>query len=199
MSKVIHRIAGLVMALVMILGNTINTRAAGNAYYVSPTGSDANTGTASAPFKTFAKANSVLKAGSTLYIYTGVYNQPLKITKSGTSTDWIHIQPVGGKVAIDLLYKSAPGVEVQASYVSMSDLVVRNVRGVCVNLKGKNITVSGLIVNSCADHGIHANNSSDIKILKSRVFRTVQSNASRLLTSGWGSGIKIRLSNRVLI
>src|SRR5688572_20747075 len=89
MNKAIHRIAGLIMALVMILGNTINTRAAGNVYYVSLTGNDANPGTASAPFRTFAKANSVLTAGSTLNIYAGVYNQQLRITKSGTFSDQI--------------------------------------------------------------------------------------------------------------
>src|SRR5687767_3058921 len=114
MNKAIHRIAGLIMALVMILGNTINTRAAGNVYYVSLTGNDANPGTASAPFRTFTKANSVLTAGSTLYIYAGVYNQQLKITKSGTNTAAITVQPVGGTVAIDRLNEASPGIDVRA-------------------------------------------------------------------------------------
>ena len=200
MNKAIHRVAGLIMAIVMILGNTIDTKAAGDVYYVSPTGRDTNPGTASAPFKTFAKANSVLQPGSTLHIYAGIYNQPLKITKSGTSSDWITVQPLGGKVVIDLLYQNAPGVDVEASYVSLNRLVVRNVRGVCVNLRGSShITTTGLVVNSCASHGIHINDSAEIKILDSRVFRTVRSNSRRRLSSGWASGIKVRLSNNVLI
>ena len=68
MHKTIYRIASLILAFAMILGNTINTQAAGSVYYVSPTGNDANPGTSSAPFKTFAKANSMLTAGSTLNI-----------------------------------------------------------------------------------------------------------------------------------
>ena len=199
MNKAIHRIAGLILALVMIMGNTISTRAAGKAYYVSTTGSDANPGTASAPFKTFAKANSVLTAGSTLYIYAGIYNQQLRITKSGTSSDWIHVQPLGGKVAIDLVNTMAPGLDVRASYVIVGGLEVRNATDVCVNLAGSNITVNGLVVHECWNHGIQANNSSFIRILNSRVYRTVRSNRDRILTGGWGSAIKVRESNIVWI
>ncbi|HJR78814.1 MAG TPA: right-handed parallel beta-helix repeat-containing protein [Anaerolineales bacterium] len=199
MNKAIYRIAGLVMALVMILGNTIHTKAAGNVYYVSPTGNDANPGTASAPFKTFAKANSVLRAGSTLYIYAGVYNQQLKITKSGTSSAWITVKPLGGTVVIDRLYAASPGLDVRASYVTVNNLVITNSREVCVNLAGTNITVDSLIVYTCASHGIQANNSVIVRILNSYVYNTVLSNAARTLPSGWGSGIKVRESNSVLI
>ena len=199
MNKVIHRIAGLIMAIVMILGNTVNTKAAGRNYYVSPAGNDANPGTASAPFKTFAKANSVLAPGSTLYIYAGVYSQPLKITQSGTDTESITVQPLGGKVTIDLVYGAGPGVEVSASYITVNGLVVRNVWGVCVNLIGSKITVNGLIVHHCSNHGIQTRNSSQIKILNSTVYNAVLSNSARTLSSGWGSGIKVRLSNGVLI
>ena len=38
------------------------------AYYLSPTGNDANSGTVSAPFRTFARALSVLKPGDTLIV-----------------------------------------------------------------------------------------------------------------------------------
>src|SRR5512140_1344714 len=122
MNKTIYRVAGLIVALAMILGNTIHTQAAGNVYYVSPTGSDANPGTSTAPFKTFAKANSLLTAGSTLSIYAGVYSESLKISKSGTSSDWITIKPVGGTVVIDMKNAVNSGVNVNASYVTISGL-----------------------------------------------------------------------------
>src|SRR6476620_529775 len=92
MNKTIYRIASLIMAFAILLGNHINAQAAGNVYYVSSTGNDANPGTSSAPFKTFAKANSVLTAGSTLNIYAGTYNEQLKISKSGTSSAWITVK-----------------------------------------------------------------------------------------------------------
>jgi Protein of unknown function (DUF1565) len=199
MNKAIHRIAGLIMTVVLVLGNTIDTRAAGRDYYVSPTGNDANPGTASAPFKTFAKANSVLTPGSTLNIYAGIYNQQLKITKSGTSTEGITVQSVGEFASIAMANAATPGVDIRGSYITIRKLVIRNSGDVCVNLTGTHITVARLVVYSCARHGIQANNSSVIKILNNRVSHTVLSNARRVLASGWGSAIKVRLSNNVLI
>ncbi len=199
MNKTTYRIAALIVALAMILGNSIRTQAAGNVYYVSPTGDDANPGTSSAPFKTFSKANSVLTAGSTLYIYAGTYNQQLKISKSGTSSAWITVKPVSGNVVIDMKNAGSSGVSVNASYVSLSGLEVRNSAAVCVNLVGTNLTVDALTVHECSDHGIQANNSSQVKILNSRVYHAALSNASRSISSGWPSGIKVRVSDNVLI
>lgn len=199
MNIAIHRIAALLTVLVMILGNTIHAKAAGKVYYVSPTGNDTNPGTASAPFRTFAKANSVLTAGSTLNIYTGVYNQQLKITKSGNSSAWITVKPLGGNVIIDMQKAKTHGLDVRASYINVTGLVVKNSNDVCVNLAGTNITVGGLTVYTCTSHGIQANDSLNIKILNSHVLHTVLSNAARVLSSGWGSAVKVRQSYNVLI
>lgn len=199
MNKTLYRIASLILALAILLGNHINTQAAGNVYYVSPTGNDANPGTASAPFKTFAKANAVLTAGSILNIYAGTYNEQLKISKSGTSSAWITVKPLNGTVVIDMKNAAAFGLSLSASYVTVSSLEIRNSGDICANLVGSNLTVDGLVVHECASHGIQANNSSQVKILNSRVYRTVLSNASRGISSGWGSGIKVRVSDNVLI
>ena len=199
MNKAIHRIAGLIMALVMILGNTIHTKAAGNVYYVSTTGNDANPGTASAPFKTFARANAVLIPGSTLYVYAGVYNQSLKITKSGASGAWINVYPLGGAVVIDMLRTASSGLDVRASFVQVNNLAVTNSAEVCVNLAGSNLIVNGLLVHTCTSHGIQANNSTNVVIVNNRVVNTVLSNVGRALPRGWGSAIKVRESNTVLI
>ncbi|MGB8982978.1 MAG: right-handed parallel beta-helix repeat-containing protein [Anaerolineales bacterium] len=193
------RIAGLIVAIAMIMGNIIHTQAAGNVYYVSPTGNDANPGTSSAPFKTFAKANSLLTAGSTLNIYAGTYSEQLKITKSGTSSAWITVKPAGGAVILDMKNAAAFGINLRAAYVTVSGLEVRNSADICVNLVGSNLTVDGLTVHECASHGIQANDSSQVKILNSRVYRTALSNASRSISGGWPSGIKVRVSSDVLI
>jgi len=199
MNKTIYRIASLIMAFAILLGNHINTQAAGNVYYVSSTGNDANPGTSSAPFKTFAKANSVLTAGSTLNIYAGTYNEQLKISKSGTSSAWITVKSLSGTVVIDMKNAVTYGLNLAASYVVVSGLEIKNSGDICVNMVGSNLTVDGLVVHECASHGINTNNSSQVKILNSRVYRTVLSNASRTASSGWGSGIKVRVSDSVLI
>jgi hypothetical protein len=199
MNKVIHRITILVMVLVLILGNVVNAKAAGSVYYVSPTGNDTNPGTASAPFRTFAKANSVLTAGSTLYIYAGVYNQQLKITKSGTSTAVIHVKPVSTGVVIDLQKRMSLGVDVRASHVAVTGIEVKNSTGICVNVTGSYIDVIGLVVHDCASHGIQVIDSGIVRILRNRVYHAVRSNAAKTLTGGWGSGIKVRESRGVWI
>jgi pectate lyase-like protein/parallel beta helix pectate lyase-like protein len=199
MNKTIHRIASLILTFAIFLGNNIHAQAAGSVYYVSPTGNDANPGTASAPFRTFAKANSVLTAGSTLNIYAGTYTEQLKISKSGTSSAWITVKPLSGTVVIDMKNAATFGLSLAASYVTVSGLEIKNSGDICVNIVGNNLTVDGLVVHECASHGINTNNSSQVKILNSRVYHAVLSNASRSISSGWGSGIKIRVSDNVLI
>jgi hypothetical protein len=134
-----------------------------------------------------------------LNIYTGVYNQQLKITKSGTSNAWITVKPLGGNVIIDMQKAKTHGLDVRASYINVTGLVVKNSNDVCVNLAGTNITVGGLTVYTCTSHGIQANDSLNIKILNSHVLHTVLSNAARVLSSGWGSAVKVRQSYNVLI
>jgi hypothetical protein len=73
MNKTTYRIASMILAVTMILGNTIHTQAAG-------TGTTQET--SSTLFKMFAKADSILTVGSTLNINTGAYNQQ----KSSAST-----------------------------------------------------------------------------------------------------------------
>ena len=55
--------------------------------YVSPTGSDSNTGSSSSPFKTITKAASVAKAGTTVHVAPGTYYGNVATKTSGTSTN----------------------------------------------------------------------------------------------------------------
>jgi len=211
MKKNIHRIASLIMSVAVVLASYSSASAAtirqsfgysavtGNSYYVSTTGSDANPGTVSAPFKTFAKASSVLQAGSTLYIYTGTYNERLKISNSGTATAGISVMPYNGPVVIDMNNSATSGIELTGSYITIKGLEVTRSGDVCVNLTGSNLVVDGLVVHECMNHGIQTNAAAHIKILNSRVYRAVLSNAGRTMTSGWGSAIKIRISDDVLV
>ncbi|MEC0241699.1 right-handed parallel beta-helix repeat-containing protein [Paenibacillus dokdonensis] len=59
--------------------------ASGTEYYVSANGSDSNAGTSSAPWKTLQHAADTAGPGSTVYVRGGVYNEKLKITKSGSA------------------------------------------------------------------------------------------------------------------
>src|SRR5450830_1039146 len=53
--------------------------------YVSPTGSDSNSGSIQAPFRTISKAASVAKPSTTIHVAAGTYGNVIN-SKSGTST-----------------------------------------------------------------------------------------------------------------
>ncbi|WP_226002750.1 right-handed parallel beta-helix repeat-containing protein [Paenibacillus sp. BJ-4] len=84
----------LLVGLAMVLGlglAAVNVQpraasAAGTEYYVATSGSDSNAGTTDAPWKTLQHAADVAPAGSTVYVRGGVYNQKLKIARSGSAS-----------------------------------------------------------------------------------------------------------------
>jgi hypothetical protein len=64
-------------------------------YYVATTGSDANSGTSAAPFRTLQKAASVVGPGDTVIVRDGVYTggssggNLVSLSRSGSSSAWI--------------------------------------------------------------------------------------------------------------
>jgi hypothetical protein len=55
-------------------------------YYVAKTGSDSNSGSASAPWLTIGHAALEAQAGSTVYVEAGTYNESVTFANSGTSS-----------------------------------------------------------------------------------------------------------------
>jgi len=55
--------------------------------YVSPTGSDSNTGSSASPYRTISKAASVAKPGTTVHVAPGTYSGNVATKTSGTSTN----------------------------------------------------------------------------------------------------------------
>ncbi len=115
----------------------------GNNYYVSPQGSDANPGSAGSPFRTIAKAVSLVKAGDTVLVTAGTYREYVKLgQRSGTASNWITIQATGdGPAILDGADKSLIGVgrnrwalfggsiyRVPLSYAPQSYLAIDEVR-----------------------------------------------------------------------
>ncbi|MDP3881388.1 MAG: DUF1565 domain-containing protein, partial [Nanoarchaeota archaeon] len=54
-------------------------------YYVSPTGSDSNSGSPSLPFRTIQKALNVAQPGDTVNLMSGEYRENIKSVRDGTS------------------------------------------------------------------------------------------------------------------
>jgi hypothetical protein len=83
------------LAVSMFFMDSLPSFAAGNTYYVSTTGSDANPGTQAAPFRTIAKGVSVAQAGDTVNVMAGTYTESVTSWNNGSSGNPITVQPFG--------------------------------------------------------------------------------------------------------
>ena len=209
MNKAIYQMTRAILMCILALGSCVNVQAApeepselhttDNIYYVSTTGNDANPGTASAPFKTFGKAASLLRAGSTLYILPGTYNEQLKILNSGMDGASITVKPSGGPVVIDLKNTSNSAVILQGSYINISNLEVKGSTDICVKSTGNYLNISGLVVHECQTHGIFISGQ-HVEAVGNTLYATSLVNQARLMPGSWGSAIKIGLGgNDILI
>ena len=68
-------------------------------YYVSPDGDDANPGTLAAPFRTIARASSVLQPGDVCHLRAGVYREVIRPARSGTAAAPITYRAYAGEEA----------------------------------------------------------------------------------------------------
>lgn len=184
-----------IIGIVLISNRSAITKlfAAGKVYYVSTTGNDTNSGTEFSPFKTFDKGVSALAPGDELLIYPGTYNQRLVVSKSGASGSPISIKPVQpNSVIIDLNSGSSNNIDITGSYVNVEGIETIDSNGYCVNLAGQYITAKGLKVHNCDGHGIYTTGQ-HINIEGNVVYLTSMVNQSRNMSSGWGSGIKVKV------
>lgn len=82
----------------LIIFFSVPTFAYAATYYVSPTGSDANPGTQSQPWKTIRKATNTLGSGDTATILSGIYNEGVIVSSSGITLQ------ASGKVITKVVY-----------------------------------------------------------------------------------------------
>src|ERR1700734_3534464 len=72
-----------------------------SSFYVSTTGNDSNPGTETAPWRTIQHAADTVRAGSTVNVQGGVYEELVSINKSGNATDgFITFRSYPGEIAI---------------------------------------------------------------------------------------------------
>ena len=169
MKKTIYRLMSVIVSLTLVMGWYANAGArAVKAVYVNPNGSDSNSGSASAPFKTLSKGMSVLVAGDTLYV-SGTFNVPLYASKSGTATAPITI--IGNGAVLNVKYSQDVGMSITGSYVNVSGFDVMGAVSHGVLISGKHIRFENSLVHN--------------NIAGSAGTGTCSSTVS------WGSGLKI--------
>jgi parallel beta-helix repeat protein len=147
-----------------------------NIFYVAKNGNNNNSGSETEPWLTIQKAADTLSPGQKVYIKEGVYNEMVKVTKSGNSNGYIifsaypdHRVILDGN-GIAPLYPSQPVISGliyvnNADYIKLKGLKIRNSR-------------------SC---GIYAVNADYITIKDNYIYNT------------FSSGIGVWLGTNVLI
>jgi parallel beta-helix repeat protein len=140
-------------------------------YYVSPSGSDLNACTVSAPCKSFNKAMSLVVSGDTIIALAGTYDQSLVISKSGIT--------VQGNNAI---------------------IKTATTHGINISSTAQNVVVRGFTVTGTLSHAIYVEGKF-VTVEANTVYHTVLSNGSvsgNVITCGsgpWGSAIKLGLGS----
>jgi len=106
-------------------------------YYVSPTGSDSNSGTQAAPFLTIQRAADVVNPGDTVIVEDGVYSNSaasgnnsrlVTMSRGGTAASPVtfRAQNKWGAVLDGLNNTTADGMGVAANYITIQDFEIRN-------------------------------------------------------------------------
>jgi hypothetical protein len=90
----------------------------GKTYYVSMTGSDSAAGSLAAPWKTIAHAASVVTAGDTVNIISGVPAEHVDMITSGTPNNYITFQSyTTPKTVLDANFTIATIFQINGSYI----------------------------------------------------------------------------------
>lgn len=104
--KSIKKVTALFVAAALLLLSPLTyvaptlAQSAGNTYYVSPSGNNANAGTEASPFRTIQHAANLAQAGDTVIVRGGTYAEQVTPANSGTAAAPITFRAYTGELPI---------------------------------------------------------------------------------------------------
>ncbi len=112
--RIMHTIVAIILIATTLLTTKVSFAQSGSAIYVNGTsGSNTNDGlTVSTPVKTIQQAITLAKAGYTIYVRAGTYNENLTVNKSGTAAAPITLTRYGSETVI---INGGTGIALRAS------------------------------------------------------------------------------------
>ena len=147
-----------IICLTLMIACTVNLLIAGT-YYVSPNGSDSDSGTELKPWKTIQHAANTLKAGDLVYI------------KAGTYKEMVHLNQHSGTIADYITFSAYPGDEGMA-IVDGTGIQVPAYTGLIYLDQVNYIEIKGLNIRNSKEAGILVDYSTHILISGCRIFNT---------------------------
>ncbi len=130
-----------------------------NIYYVSTQGNDTDPGTEASPWKTIQKAANTIKAGDTVYIRGGVYNERVVLKTSGSQDKYITFTNYPGEAVtidgtgIDWGYDWNSLINInRQSYIILSGLNVKNSRWFGIGSTPDDNGSDDIIIKNCSTY-----------------------------------------------
>jgi hypothetical protein len=175
-------------------------------WYVSPSGSDSNAGTSSAPFKSIAKAQSSASSGDTVYLRGGTYSS-FTIAASDSNYNYVHklsksgitYVAYSGETPIFNFSSISTSLRVCGFYVTGSSIKFQGfqVIGVpvgsqkqseCFRVTGSDNTFTALTIHDNAANGIYFTGSASGNVVQNcDSYNNLGSGNSLGNTDGFGS------------
>lgn len=128
-------------------------------YYVSPTGSDSNSGSIDYPFATIGKAVSMATAGDTIYLRGGQhdYSSTISLSKNGSSGNPITLQAYQDEMPVidfSATGTGPRGIDLGGSYWYIRGFIIQNAGDNGLYIDGTHNTVELVIARWNEDSGI---------------------------------------------
>jgi Right handed beta helix region len=175
------KVSTLFMLLTCVLAAFGQTN---SSFYVATTGSDSNPGSQAMPWRTIQHAANTARAGSTVYVRGGVYEELVRINRSGNASDgFITFRSVPGETAvIDAAHFTPSGRQGvltihNQSYVRIEGFEIRNFHTAEHRLAPLGIDVMG--------------SGSHIELLKNNIHHIEQTFEGRDAPGSGGNGFGI--------
>jgi len=112
----------------------------GATYYVATTGNDGNAGSLAQPWQTVQYAADAIAAGDTVFIRGGIYNEQVTLTIGGNAVDGYVVFSAYQNETVNMdgtgVSTGNNGFIIQASYIKVIALTVRNWASTCIWVQG---------------------------------------------------------------
>ena len=143
----------LCLALLLEIGSAQIT------VYVSPTGSDSNTGTIDSPFKSVSRGLTAVGTNGTVFLRAGVYmmgSSKLSLTKSGSAANRIKLWAYPGeRPVLDCTGNGSDGISISGSYYHLRGFEVQNAGHNGINISGHFNIIEYCAVHDNKNTGLH--------------------------------------------
>ncbi len=149
---------GSVTSSVVTLTVTMNPVLLAGAFFVSPSGNDANLGTVASPFLTILKGLNTITTSGTVYLRGGTYTQPskLSLTRTGITNGAIRLWAYPGETpVVNSSGNTSDGFSISGRHYHLKGITITLAGHNGINISGHSNLVENCVTHSNGNTGLH--------------------------------------------